>query len=169
MLTHLEWGGEHLSLLKPLLIQPSEIDDLVGDTRRACLQMEIFAHVGALDLAMEINEKSYSYSENEDFELDNADYFYEACVACGFYDEANLWLANGYPDEFDLPIRIKRAVDFRCSRGRSLEDVVYCEYPKSLSWEWVAGKWLNGFDVKEDIEFFSTFKFSIIYGQINLP
>ena len=103
---------------------------------------------------MEINEKSYSYSENEDFELDNADYFYEACVACGFYDEANLWLANGYPDEFDLPIRIKRAVDFRCSRGESLEDVVYCEYPKSLSWEWVAGKWLNGFDVKEDIEFF---------------
>ena len=43
MLTHLEWGGEHLSLLKPLLIQPSEIDDLVGDTRRACLQMEMSA------------------------------------------------------------------------------------------------------------------------------
>lgn len=153
MLTHLEWGGEHLSLLRPMLIKQADIPDLLDDTRRACWQMELAAHVGEIDLALEINNRAFSYSEEQDFQLDNEDYFYLACVACCFHEEANEWLYHGYPDETDLPDRIYQGVDFRCSRGESLSHAVYTDEPSYIDHELIVAKWLNGFNVQADIDF----------------
>ena len=153
MLTHLKWGGEHLSLLRPMLINKSDIPDLLDDTKRACWQMELAAHVGEIDLAYEINKKAFSYSEEQEFQLDNEDYFYLACVACGFYDQANEWLDYGYPDDWDLPDKIYQGVDFRCSRGELLSHAVCSDEPSSIRHELIVGKWLNGFNVQADIDF----------------
>ena len=55
MLTHLPWGGDHLSLFKPLLITEKDISKNVHENRFLCGQLELAAHVGENELAEKIN------------------------------------------------------------------------------------------------------------------
>ena len=143
MLTHLELGGDHLTLLRPWLTNHKEIDDdFLGDTLLACWQMKLAAAVGELDLASQINKMAFAYSKQNDFGLDNADYFYLACVYCGFYEEANDWLHYGYPDEWDLPAKLYTATGIMCSRGDSLEDAELFAEPNQIDCELIFRKWL---------------------------
>ena len=150
-------GGDHLSLLRPWLTNHKEIDDdFLGDTLLACWQMKLAAAVGELDLASQINKMAFAYSKQNDFGLDNADYFYLACVYCGFYEEANDWLHYGYPDEWDLPAKLYTATGIMCSRGDSLEDAELFAEPNQIDYELIFRKWLYGFDVEDDVKFLIT-------------
>lgn len=153
MLTHLPWGGKYLSLFKPLLISEKNFKNYLNDSSFLCSQLELAAHVGEIELAKKIHKLAFDYAFENDFGNDNADYFYQACMAADLFDEADQWLYEGYPDEFDLPSALYNSADYLCSRGWELEDVLDTAGPEVLDSRLVASKWANGFDVSNDIKY----------------
>ena len=153
MLTHLPWGGEQLALFRPLLIKERDISDNLDNSTYLCNAMELAAHVGEKDLARKINRAAFNYSYDHDFELDNVDYFFQACIAADLIEEADEWLLNGEADEWDLPGALYNATDYLCSRGWTLEDAYQQTYVERIDHQLIGSKWANGFDVVEDIEF----------------
>ena len=153
MLTHLPWGGDHLSLFKPLLIEEKEISANLDETVFLCNNIILAAHVGDEELAFKINEAAFNYAYENDFELDNGDYFYKACIASNLFDEAEKWLVEGNPDEYDLPEALYDATDYLCSRGWELEDAIATTEAERIDHKLIASKWSNGFDVTKDIKY----------------
>jgi hypothetical protein len=154
MLTHLPWGGDHLSLFKPLLIKEKEISENIEETLFLCDKIMLAAHVGDEELALKINEAAFNHAYKNDFEDENADYFYKACIAANLFDEAERWLTEGEPDEWDLPSALYDATDYLCSRGWELEEALLTTEAEKINYELIASKWSNGFDVTNDIKYF---------------
>ena len=153
MLTHLPWGGDHLSLFKPLLIKEKEILENIDETHFLCNQIKLAAHLGDEELAIKINNIAFNHAFKNDFSLDNADYFSAACIAANLFDEAEEWLLEGGPDEWDLPLALYNATDYLCSRGWELDEALMTTEADKIDHRLIASKWSNGFDVTNDIKY----------------
>ena len=155
-LTHLPWGGEHLALFKSLLPSEKSIIASIKDGDSAYNTLELAAHVGEDELASRINTEAFNYAYENGFEQDNEDYYYRACIAAGLYDEAEEWVTEGAPDEWDLPSALYSAADYLCCRGWELSEAIYLTEAQRIDKDLIANKWANGFDVAEDVEYLLT-------------
>ena len=153
-LTHLPWGGEHLSLLKPLLPSEKSIIARIKDGEDLSDTLELAAHVGEHELASRINDEMFNWAYKNEFNGDE-DIYYTACIAADLsLEEAEHWLQYGNFTELDLHFATYYAAQYLCCRGWELSEAVDYIRVERIDEVMIADKWANGFDVAKDIEYF---------------